>query len=179
MFKKTAARRYAPEHRFVACAYVPGHTPDPRRQPEPPPATRYAVEVLDPQDFWRCDRYLFGIDLWNHGFYWEAHEAWEGLWHAAGRTGAVGALLKGLIRLAAAGVKVRQGNAESVGSHGEGARVQLQLALESGGQPVLCGLALAATSALAQRITARKDDWRGDPELPCEVVFDRVLTLLR
>ncbi|MER9222262.1 DUF309 domain-containing protein [Mesorhizobium sp. M0644] len=23
------------------------------------------------------------IDLINHGYYWEAHEAWEPLWHAA------------------------------------------------------------------------------------------------
>ncbi|MER9586456.1 DUF309 domain-containing protein [Mesorhizobium sp. M0276] len=24
-----------------------------------------------------------GIDLFNHGYYLEAHEAWEPLWHAA------------------------------------------------------------------------------------------------
>lgn len=180
MFKWTATPRYAPEHRFPVGSYVPGHTPDPRRQATPSsrePA--YAVEVLDPADFWRCDRYRFGMDLWNHGYYWEAHEAWEGLWHAAGRAGPVGALLKGLIRLAAAGVKVRQGNPQSVGSHGEGAHFQFQLARESGGQPVLCGLDLAATSALATRIVRKKHDWHGDPALPCEVVFDRALTLLR
>lgn len=179
MFTTTPARRYAPEHRFAARAFVPGYTPDPRRQPTPPQGPAYVVEFLDPQDFGRCDRYLFGIDLWNHGFYWEAHEAWEGLWHAAGRTGAVGSLLKGLIRLAAAGVKVRQGNPDSVGSHGEGARLHLQRARESGGQPVFCGLDLAAISALAQRISNKRADWRGHPELPCEVVFDQILTLQR
>ncbi|TGQ49534.1 DUF309 domain-containing protein, partial [Mesorhizobium sp. M1C.F.Ca.ET.210.01.1.1] len=27
--------------------------------------------------------FRWGIDLFNHGYYWEAHEAWEPLWHAA------------------------------------------------------------------------------------------------
>ncbi|MER9856292.1 DUF309 domain-containing protein [Mesorhizobium sp. M0098] len=30
------------------------------------------------------DVFRWGIDLFNHGYYyWEAHEAWEPLWHAA------------------------------------------------------------------------------------------------
>ena len=49
-------------------------------------------------------------DLLNHGFYWEAHEAWETLWHAAGRKGEIADFLKGLIKLAAAAVKAREGN---------------------------------------------------------------------
>ncbi|WP_394885884.1 DUF309 domain-containing protein (plasmid) [Mesorhizobium sp. AaZ16] len=28
-------------------------------------------------------RCVWGIDRFNHGYYWEAHEAWEPLWHAA------------------------------------------------------------------------------------------------
>jgi hypothetical protein len=180
VFKRPNIPRYAPSHPFVDCAFVPGYTPDPRRQPGPGPREpAYTVEVLDPRDVWRCDRYLFGIDLWNHGYYWEAHEAWEGLWHTAGRTGAVGALLKGLIRLAAAGVKVRQGNPESVGSHGEGARLQFRNAQAACGEQTLCGLDLLALDELAERIIRKKQSWRGDPELPCEVVFDRALILLR
>jgi hypothetical protein len=55
--------------------------------------------------------------LFNHGFYWEAHEAWESLWHAVGRQGPVAAWLKALIKLAAAGVKAREGNPAGVARH--------------------------------------------------------------
>ena len=35
-------------------------------------------------DLWKDNEdYLFGIDLYNYHYYWEAHEAWEGLWIAA------------------------------------------------------------------------------------------------
>jgi predicted metal-dependent hydrolase len=61
--------------------------------------------------------YLRGIDFFNHGYYWEAHEAWENLWHAAGRRGPVAEFLKGLIALAAAGVKAREGRAAGVKQH--------------------------------------------------------------
>jgi len=53
---------------------------------------------------------LRGLDLFNHGDYWEAHEAWEAVWHVAGRQGPTAELLKGLIKLAAAGVKTRAGS---------------------------------------------------------------------
>jgi len=46
--------------------------------------------------------YFFGIDLFNHGYLLEAHESLEGLWHACGRSGIIGDMLKGLIQLTAA-----------------------------------------------------------------------------
>jgi hypothetical protein len=105
--------------------YVPGRTPHPvsdpaghsfGRVPEP-------VSPFDPADWQTCHPYLYGIDLFNHGYYWEAHEAWESLWHAAGRTGPVADFLKGLIKLAAAGVKAAEGN-------GVGAKGHMQRAAE-------------------------------------------------
>lgn len=61
--------------------------------------------------------FAHGIDLFDHGFYWEAHEAWERLWQAAPRDGAESRLLQGLIALAAAGVKVRQGQTIGIARH--------------------------------------------------------------
>ncbi len=61
--------------------------------------------------------YRRGVSLFNAGYYWEAHEAWEGLWHAHGRRGPTAEVLKGLIKLAAAGVKVRQGQRHGVCTH--------------------------------------------------------------
>jgi predicted metal-dependent hydrolase len=78
--------------------------------PSRPPA-------LDPARWADSADYLFGCDLFNAGFYWEAHETWEGLWHAAGRRGPIADLLKGLIALAAAGVKVRERRPAGVAGH--------------------------------------------------------------
>jgi hypothetical protein len=49
------------------------------------------------------DAFLWGLDLFNHGYYWEAHEAWEGLWQVADRDGPLRVLFKGLTLLLAAG----------------------------------------------------------------------------
>ena len=69
---------------------------------------------------WRdCDGYLYGIDLFNHGYYWEAHEAWEALWQACERKGRTAAFLQGLIALAAAGFKAREGIEAGVRRHAE------------------------------------------------------------
>ena len=100
-------------------SYVPGHFPHPLSDPE---GHLYGEDPSEPRPLrpaaWReCDDYLYGIDLFNHGFYWEAHEAWESLWHAAGREGVVAGFLKGLIKLAAAGVKAREGNPRGVKRH--------------------------------------------------------------
>ena len=52
-----------------------------------------------------CDEYLYGIDLFNHGYWWEAHEVFEEFWRAAGRGTLLGNFLQGLIQVAAALVK--------------------------------------------------------------------------
>lgn len=61
--------------------------------------------------------WLYAIDLFNGGYYWEAHESWEGFWHALGRTTSEARFVQGLIRLAAACVKIREGRPEGVGRH--------------------------------------------------------------
>ena len=108
--------RLLPDRPFPPYAYVPGETPHPTRDlgghsygaefeiPEPP----------DPEDWRACRDYLYGIDLFNHGFYWEAHEAWEGLWVACGRRGPTATYLQALISLAAAGLKARSGSARGM-----------------------------------------------------------------
>ena len=110
--------RYS-DRQFPPYTYVPGQSPHPVSDPtghmhghEPPAPT-----PLDPAHWQQSETYLYGIDLFNHGYYWEAHEAWESLWHAAGRQGDVADFLKGLIKLAAAGVKSLEGNPTGVLRH--------------------------------------------------------------
>ncbi len=58
----------------------------------------------------KCEMFQRGCQLFNAGYYWEAHETWEGVWIAVGRAGLVADFVKGLIKLAAAGVKLREGS---------------------------------------------------------------------
>jgi len=60
--------------------------------------------VLPPERWAEQAGYLFGIDLFNHAFWWEAHEAWEDLWHRTDDPTQT-ACLHGLIQLAAAMLK--------------------------------------------------------------------------
>jgi hypothetical protein len=115
--------RLVPDEPLPSDAFVPGRSPRPAR------AEIESVEEPPREENWRrCRRYLVGIDLFNHGFYWEAHEAWESLWIAAGRRGRTADFLKGLIKLAAAAVKVRQGNAAGARRHALRARELFDLA---------------------------------------------------
>ncbi|WP_342633889.1 DUF309 domain-containing protein [Mesorhizobium kowhaii] len=68
---------------FPGYAYLPGKHPHPVRDPlgysyQSDPGTVVTVEESLSSNVFR-----WGIDLFNHGYYWEAHEAWEPLWHAA------------------------------------------------------------------------------------------------
>ena len=108
--------RLLPGRPFPPYAYVPGHTPHPTRDPDGHSfgAAFEIPESPNPQEWRACRDYLYGIDLFNHGFYWEAHEAWEGLWVACGRRGPTATFLQALINLAAAGFKARSGNARGM-----------------------------------------------------------------
>ena len=108
-------------------AYVPGQHPHPLRHPAGhwygAPTPVYVA--LDPQHWAASEPYRYGIDLFNHGYYWEAHEVREGLWRAHVRTEPIARFLQALIALAAAGVKQRQGRVRGVQRHGDRAKALL------------------------------------------------------
>lgn len=59
---------------------------------------------LIPPEFWlQNEDYLYGVDLYNFAYWWEAHEAWEGLWHQAEDTYRL--FLQGLIQVSASLIK--------------------------------------------------------------------------
>ena len=58
-----------------------------------------------------------GMGLFDRGYHWEAHEVWESAWHHEGRRGATADVLKALIKLAAACVKIGQGQPRGVWVH--------------------------------------------------------------
>ena len=98
--------RYWPQRPLPGHAFIPGRGPKPAADNEPAPylgAGRWQDNAL----------YLWGVDLYNHGYAWEAHEAWEGLWRAAKHDDAQATFLQGLIQCAAADVKLRMADAKA------------------------------------------------------------------
>jgi hypothetical protein len=81
------------------------------------------------------EEFTWGCELFNHGYYWEAHEAWEGIWQVADRGSPLRSLLKALILLSAAGVKIREGKRPAAMRHAgraAGLLRQLPKSLEDG-----------------------------------------------
>ena len=103
--------------------------PHPMREPQGHSFGKaHSVASRPCADDWReCEEYLRGIDLFNHGYYWEAHESWEAVWNASGRKGVTADFMKGLIKLAAALVKAREGREQGVARHAARAEQLFQM----------------------------------------------------
>ena len=133
-------------------SYVPGREPHPLRDPAGHLFGQEEPEVapLIPGQCEKSATYLRGIDLFNHGYYWEAHEAWEALWHAAGRHGTTADFLKGLIKLAAAGVKAREGNCNGIRRHARRAADLFSGVADATPENCFAGLSLESLGFLAK-----------------------------
>jgi hypothetical protein len=163
-----SAGRLIPEGPLPPYAHVPGRTPHPVSDPRGHSfgAAPERPAAPDPDDWLSCRVYLRGLELFNGGYYWEAHEAWESLWHACGRAGPAADFLKGLIKLAAAGVKVREGRPRGVVAH---ARAAAQL-FRRIPQERYFGLRVDELTRCADGI-ADHPPASADPAAPVEVVF--------
>ncbi|HVN84345.1 MAG TPA: DUF309 domain-containing protein [Candidatus Binatia bacterium] len=98
---------------FPSYRFVPGRHPHPTRDPR---GHSYRADPLArrdsawrPDDWRSLDAWLYGIDLFNARYFWEAHEAWESVWAAAPRASVAALLLQGLIQIAAALLKSHMG----------------------------------------------------------------------
>ena len=98
-----------------AYSHMPGVTPHPTRSPQghcyvEDRSSEAQLPNLNAANPLACESFLFGIDLFNAHYWWECHEAMEGLWHVAGRGSPAGHTLQAVIQCAAAHLKVLQGN---------------------------------------------------------------------
>ena len=156
----TARPRYS-DAALPPYSYVPGFTPHPVSDPRGHMYGHRAAtpNALDPQHWEESHAYRYGIDLFNHGFYWESHEAWESLWHAAGRQGPVAVWLKALIKLAAAAVKLREGNGAGALRHARRS-LELQAELQAtlpADERTFCGVLLSDGKEVALLITGEAE----------------------
>lgn len=156
--------RLVPDAPLPDYTYVPG-----RQHPHPTSDERghsygvdIKVEAFDPLRWDQCTAYLFGIDLFNFGYYWEAHEQWEAVWIEAGRRGNMADFLKGLIKLAAAGVKAREGREAGVCRHAR--RAEQLFNLVKGSHARLLGLDIDPLRQFAAALQVRPVQGGDSPE---------------
>jgi hypothetical protein len=174
------ADRYAPELAFPRYAFVPGRHPHPVTDPRGHSfdSPRADVAALNPKSPMSSQEFLHAIDLFNAGFYWEAHEAWEELWIASGRTGEIADFLKGLIKLAAAGVKSREGSATGVQRHARRATELFEAIRLSAGteNDRFAGLSISQLVQMAKELFEQPfvdvtPSVTGLPVLPCQLML--------
>lgn len=143
-------RRYSrlplPPYRFV-----PGESPHPTRDPAghsfrdpagPPVAWR-------PEEWRQLERWLWAVDLFNHGYWWESHEALEELWHAAGRTTPPARFVQALIHLSAACLNRHRGHGAAARRQAARAVRGLRAARTLG--PIVMGVDVAALAVEVAR----------------------------
>lgn len=107
------------------CRALPAYRHVPGRHPHPvsnPQGHSYnaaghhptAGRLLPPERWSDMDDYLYGVDLYNQWYWWEAHEAWEGIWQQSDKSGVQGRFLQGLIQVSASHLKRHMQQAEGV-----------------------------------------------------------------
>lgn len=121
--RRTAHDRWCPERAFPPYAFVPGRNPHPTRDPRGHSYVEHEIaghvfpgrddpssrSPRIPPDRWREDEaWLYGVDLYNHGYAWEAHESWEARWLAP-HDDEQERFVQALVQVAAATLKTRMG----------------------------------------------------------------------
>jgi hypothetical protein len=96
---------------FPPYRHLPGLTPHPTRDPG---GHSFGLEAaaarpFDPDRAWADPAFRRGVELFDAGYDWEAHEAFEGPWRATPRGAPGRDLLQGLIQVAAGLLKARGG----------------------------------------------------------------------
>ena len=94
--------------------YVPGLLPHPFRHEgghmytdgSAPTEAPWIPQARPSEDI----RFCYAADLFDQRFYWEAHEAWEAMWHSAEDGTAVRDLLQSLIQYAASALQHHMGH---------------------------------------------------------------------
>jgi hypothetical protein len=170
--------RFVLEKQWPPYAFVPGRgLPHPVVDPQGHLFGMHAaVAPIDPVRWRECAAYLWGVDLFNFGFYWEAHECWEGIWRSYDRSETPALFLQGLIKLAAAGVKVREGVVEGIKGLAAGAAEHFrEVGTRRDGGEVYCGLTIVELESTARRIAADAQSFVPDVDAGPRIVFDFVL----
>jgi hypothetical protein len=153
---------------FPPYAFVPGEAPHPTRDPlghSYSEEEEGPVPSVTPAEWHSSPDYLFGVDLYNAGYLWEAHEAWEGLWHVSKHDPVQADFIQGLIQCAAACLKIRMGQARGMQKLMEQGTGRLLGVIRAQG-PQYMGLELASfISDLQDFVCAEPSSIEGRPRI--------------
>lgn len=110
--------RLCPQRPFPPYAFLPGKNPHPLKegghsfsQGEP------ELNRINENSPYESEDFLFSLDLFNHGFYWETHMYLEALWNAHNRQGNASHLFLAIIKLSAAGIKWKLAQTSAAEGH--------------------------------------------------------------
>lgn len=150
----TTPARLLPTVDLPDYTFVPGtETPHPIRDPKGHSYGRKGrtSKALTPDNWAENRNYLLAIDYFNLGYYWEAHDEFERLLRVSDPETLAGRFLKGLVKMAAAGMKVRERSIHGVRRHAASAgEVFADVAAEVGTDH-FCGLEFTALQFAADR----------------------------
>ena len=106
--------RYAPGRVLPPYRFVPGLNPHPVSDPAGHSHGRRTerVDLPAPEGWAGSEPYRHAVDLHNFAYWWEAHEAWEGLWQLTDRRSPQAQFLQGLIQVSAGLLKAHLGQRE-------------------------------------------------------------------
>jgi hypothetical protein len=126
-----AKPRYS-QKAFPKYRYVPTVNPHPGIHPE---GHSYGkpeekLSYIPPEKWTGNGAYLYGVDLFNHGYWWEAHEAWENVWLTTKKSDLEGQFLQGLIQFSAALLKLYSGNKSGFDNLYQEAEKKIQFCLQ-------------------------------------------------
>lgn len=150
----TETRRLLPTAELPEYTHIPGtDTPHPYRDPQGHSYERKnrTLRPLAAEAWFESRSYLLAIDYFNFGYYWEANDEWDRLLRVSGPDETVGRFLKGLVKLSAAGIKVRERSIHGVRRHAASAgEVFADVAAEAGTERY-CGLKFTMLQFAADR----------------------------
>jgi len=161
--------RLLPTAELPEYTYIPGtETPHPIRDPNGHSYGRKGrtSKPLTPENWSENRNYLMAIDYFNFGYYWEAHDEFDRLLRASDAESLAGRFLKGLVKMAAAGLKVREHSIHGVRRHAASAgEVFADVAAEASTDH-FCGLEFTMLQFAADRaaqLSYKKDLPVGKP----------------
>lgn len=155
-------QRYCPDRTFPERAYQPGQGPHPSTLPAPP-WQREEWDLDAATLVWNAE-YRWGLDLFNHHYYWEAHEVWEELWQHTVRNTLVRTFLQGLIQCAGALLKASTGQHTGCSRLSAKALPKLDRVIAAGPDP-FAGIALRPFTDAFRDFCAASTDMATAPRL--------------
>ena len=143
--------------------HVPGLNPHPIKDPkghlygldEALPSV--ACEQL-PASWRQCDEYLYGVDLFNRAYFWEAHESWELVWIGAGKTTEPARFVQALIQVSASLLRQHLGTprgAQNLWVRARGSLQEQEARMQKLREPTYMGLRVEPWMGAVERYLQR------------------------